>query len=274
MGCGGSREKETGINAPLNHWMDTIGVDSIDEVFSNASPVIKELEEIREIVVDRRDDVIIHTGACAHKEPNISKCFQSLLWKLSADNEGDIGKAEIEVLEDAPYLAIKGKKNSHEGSNAGNLFIRYCNDLMTLPEKMNALSEKIQNLAEEIGNQAASFGEQITEFAKDHPLKIPGMLSKLSRNVARVKAAAAVSPDVAKELTSTIAQIKDVGDLLKATDKVDEIGKKAHKEKQTHAHVIVFTNLKPEERWGNQPTEGVQRFENKKKAKAEEKKQK
>lgn len=274
MGCGGSREKETGINARLNHWMDNVGVDSIDKVFDEASPVIRELEEIREIVVDRRDDVIIHTGACAYKEPNISNCFSALLWKLSADNEGDIAKAEIEVLEDAPYLAVKGKKNSHDGQNAANLYIRYCNDLMSLPEKMEALSEKMKNLGEEIANQASSFAEQVNDHGKDHPLKIPGMLSKLSKNVAKVKAASLLCPDIAKELTATIAQVKDVADLLKATEKVDEVGKKCHKEKKTSAHEIVFLTLKPEERFGATPQEGWNRFDVRKKNKAESKKEK
>jgi hypothetical protein len=270
MGCGGSREKEVGVNASLNHRMEHIGIDSIDRVFQNASPVIRELEELREIIIDRRDDVIIATGASSYTEPSIYRCMISLLWKLSADNDGDISKAEMEVIEDPPYLACRGKKNSAEGTNAAKLLIRYCNDLMTLPEKMNSLNEKMQRLGEEVLDQAGQYGEAVQEAGKTQPFKLAQMVSKLSKNIANVKAATTVCPEIAKELSSTIMQSKDIGNLLKDTEKlneISEIGKKANKDRKVHAYDISWHYLPQGEKYGSGPMDGYNLFLGRKKNK-------
>jgi hypothetical protein len=272
MGCGGSRnEEKSAIDTPLDHWMETIGITQVDEIFSNASNVIKNIEELRETIIDKRDEVIQATGACSYKNPDILKSFNGLVWKLATDNGGDLTKAELDTIEDEPYMEIRGKNNSIEAKNAGELLIQYCNTIIHLTQQCSDVQTEIEELAKEIQTNTQRFTEEIQEQGnKTNPGKIPANISKMGRNSDKVRKAAFISATLTKELTLTISLAKDIGGMIgdkKLIVAINEVGSKSIQSKLHEPWKIVWYNIKPEERYSHVPIEGFKRYEEKKKYK-------
>ena len=89
MGCGGSKvEEEGGVQAVIDHFMEMLEIEKLDEIFENASKISEAVEDIRTLVIDNKDDLIASSGSCSYIEPKIQQSFYGVCWKLSADNKG------------------------------------------------------------------------------------------------------------------------------------------------------------------------------------------
>lgn len=169
MGCGVSRETLEGLDRPLENKMEKFNITEVDVAFENFSRSIKELESIRAAVIDAFDEVLETTGACAYKKPNTLKAGVSLLWKLSTDNKGNVAVAQVESIDTEPFIAIRGKA-SQEGLSAGHKFITYCNDLITLQDKINNVVEDIKQQAELFGVNNDNYSKDISESLSATPM--------------------------------------------------------------------------------------------------------
>lgn len=148
MGCGSSREVATGVRAPLDHKMEHLSMDSLDTFFSRASEIIREVEDIRDKIIDDRDDVFEDTGACSYKEPDLQKALYGLLWKISADHKGKVNDAELEIIEHKPFIRFKSGTLSYDARRAIDSFCDYVSGIMDLHENVEALNEKSKSLVE------------------------------------------------------------------------------------------------------------------------------
>lgn len=171
MGCGVSRESLEGLDKPLDFRMDKLDVQEVDGTFKSLGHSIKELEEIREAVVDKYDDVLEVTGACAYSRPNTYKSGVSLLWKLSADNNGNIAKAQVESTDNEPYIVIKGSA-SNEGLAAGKKFINYCNDIIRLTDKLAKVFEELNDQAKGLAAGHDDLSKQISDKYVNNPMQM------------------------------------------------------------------------------------------------------
>jgi len=246
MGCGGSREKETGVHAPLDHWMHTLGIDELDTIFTEASEVIKEVEELREIIVDHKDHLIIDSGACSYAEPTVNECLFGILWKLSADNNGKILDAEISFDLESHSMLIQGQKTSAEGVKAFNGMNDYVKGIIALPEKCTNVTQKIMDLSKKIVENPSELTEKVTEKFKEELLSLPRMLSRTKDNIDNIRKAAAVAPKLVEELMNNIAFLKQVPGILKDAVKlteVDTVGSNANKNKKVKAYEITWEQI-------------------------------
>jgi hypothetical protein len=107
MGCGGSRTKLEGADLPLDHWMEPTGVEELDKTFIEASELIIQLESARAKSIDEFDYVVVATGACAYKQPDMEKCLLSFF--ANAETEHPEFLKGIEPSHEIPYFVHKAK---------------------------------------------------------------------------------------------------------------------------------------------------------------------
>jgi hypothetical protein len=155
MGCGGTRvtnQKKivlTGLEKQLEWWFERCELPEIDKLFQVFKKVIKALEAQREKIIDEKDIIYEQSGSFAYLEPNLLKSGICILWKLSADNEGNIKKAEI-FSDDKkrPYIHVKGLKNSLESKRAFHSLISYLDNMDELENNLKQLEYEMASAAE------------------------------------------------------------------------------------------------------------------------------
>ena len=272
MGCGGSKVEEEGIQAPLDHWMEKLDIETLDELFAGASKTIEQVEETRELVVDKRDELILSSGACSYMAPKIQHSFYGICWKLSADNKGKFIDCEIglDVGEDVS-LKLSGKNNSAEAVNAFNQFNDFMKGIAGLPEKMKEISDNVVQLSKDITENPSAILDQIKAAVTDDPFKAMAVIKKATANIDKVKKLVMITPKIVEELTLTMGFLMEIPAFLKDLDKlkvVDEIGAKANKHKYVKSHDITWHLMEDKkERFGTKPQHGVKYCEERKDAK-------
>ena len=272
MGCGGSKDNEEGLHAKLRNDMRHLDAENLDNLFKEAGEVIEQIEMLREIIVDNRDDLVMNSGACSLTDPTLLDCIYGICWKLSADNSGNFIDADIDMDLDAKCVVVKGKKNSAESTSAIESMNEYAKGIVELPDKMTDLAEKMQGLANTFTDNLGSYTSELTEKFAGNPLKIPGKISILRDNVSRITKAATLVPKLVAELTNNVKFIVDeVPKLFKNGEKIlaiDDKGKKAHKDKHTRAYEIVWNSIEDvKRRHGKKPEDGLKFWDQRKKNK-------
>jgi hypothetical protein len=260
MGCGGSRVEETGVHAPLDHWMAKIGIEEVDQAFSEASETIKSAEEMREIIVDRRDHLIVDSGACTYKEPSLKSCFYGVCWKLSADNEGKFIDAGFMPAPDLKGFVLEGKKNSSEAMKAYKEFNEYIIGLIEIEEKMTNLKTKGEQLGKTMIDKKEEMLTKVNEKFSSDPLVAPKKVKDLAGNITRVNTAVSTIAKLSEEYSNSIVFLKEMGGILKQPEeisKIDEVGKKAVENKHVRAYSICFHSISDtNQREGKKPEDG------------------
>lgn len=259
MGCGGSRDKEKGVHAPLDHWMATIGVESIDQTFTDSVKTIESAEELRAIIIDNRDALVISSGACSVPEPTIMDCFKGVCWKLSADNDGKFLDAGFTMSEGD--FKLEGKKNSAEGKQAYEELEAYVKSLasMQMQEKLENLGKVGKEMATQFVEKAPEMMTQLTDSFKDKPLQLPWKLKDLKSNIEKCVNAAACIALLVKEMTNFLSCFKTLSEFFSEVAKIDEVGLKAHKAKQVKAYEIVWNYITdPKMKYGKKADDGLQ----------------
>ena len=276
MGCGGSKvEEEGGVQAVIDHFMEKLEIEKLDEIFENASKISEAVEDIRTLVIDNKDDLIASSGACSYIEPKIQQSFYGVCWKLSADNKGKFIDAAIEWDSENNSLTVTGQNNSAEAVNAFNQFNDFVKGVIGLPEKMKEISDQVQELSKNISEDPQSILDQVKEAVTDDPIKLAAVLKKTHSNIAKVKNLVMVTPKIAEELTVVLGFLKDIPAFLKDLDKIkqiDEVGEKANKHKYVQAHEITFYLMEDTKlRFGTKPQQGLKYWDERKHKKKEQK---
>jgi len=264
MGCGGSKDGLEAPQAPLNHFMVGLGIEKLDSLFADASKVIEEIEALRVVIVDNRDNLIISTGACSFVDPKISQCILGLLWKLSADNKGKFIDAGFDFDTNSLCLKATSANNSSDAVKAIDELNVYLPGLAAIPEKLNELAEKIGEFCKNSFDDPTAIFDELSKTFSDNPLRIPGKLMDCKKNIVLVKNAVQTANKCREELTNTLAFFKDIKNLISA-DKlvsIDEIGSKAHKAKHTKPYEICWNYMTDvKERFGKKAEEGVKKWD-------------
>jgi hypothetical protein len=281
MGCGGSKEKEEGLFQELESQMEEIGVESLDSLFKEASEVIDNLEEIRQVIMDNRLDTIINTGACSHIKPDIEHCLKGLLLKISADNGGSFISAGFDVeLEGEKIFTLTGENNTQEGKDALESFTTYIKGIWSVKDKVEGIVNNFKAISEKIMESKDTLIEDCKNHFQDNPLSGLSAIKKLNKNFDKLSDVVKAAPQIPKELVATLdslkgfpALIKDVGYITK----VDDDAKKAKTAGKSRAFEICYFTYDPQSRYGKIIDDGykiwVSRREGKK-AKKDKKKQK
>lgn len=84
MGCGATIQEKL-IDRELTDNFEFVGIHTIDEKFNKLSKHLKFLEQYRKVIHDRKDHLLLITGACELKKPNLFKTFLAGMWKISTD---------------------------------------------------------------------------------------------------------------------------------------------------------------------------------------------
>jgi hypothetical protein len=159
MGCGACRmvfEENTDspldpnlTNIPMTGTLQISEIEMLNKLYDSASIKIQMIELMRESIIDKLDELIYNTGACVFYNPDIVSCIRCILWKVSADSDGNIRKAHINFIEDEPFIQIKGEKNCNLKNQTKllvNLLISYISDLFLLKNQIKKIDQAIPEL--------------------------------------------------------------------------------------------------------------------------------
>lgn len=274
MGCGASREKEVGLHCPLEHFMENVGLEGVDTIFSRAEPVLKSIEEIRELVVDRFDSAKIWSGATAIREElvDLTRVFECVLWGVSVEADGDIYKNPLKITAEPPFLEYIEKSKSIK---AVNKFAKYVSGFYNQAETLIELTAQISELCSEICDNVENLTDQVNEYSKEEPSKQHVMLNRVVRNSNRIKKAAGIVPDLNKAMNMQIRSIPHLIDMYNDDNfirSVNDNAKKAIKLKLKQPWEITWHLIKPEDRAYAHPKEANIRGRQRRKIKKEMKK--
>jgi len=261
MGCNNCKgNDEKGVHKHLVSDMWVLNIDSIDDFFQGMSPIIKDLETIREAVIDKRDALYLSTGACCHKTPTLMICLKGFFYKIAAAKKGDILKGlDIEITLDEPYFKLGDSIPSSSKKDIDEL-IAYVKGFINLPKTLEDMGEKLKEMVEKVEKSVDDFVSQITKAAEGDPFGLPKLLRHFEQNCVRVKDAACLFEPLVKELAGTVSQFKTITTLLKDAEEIakfGEIGKNADKNKWTKPEEIFYHTCPEEERYGKSPEDGV-----------------
>ena len=282
MGCGGSKEKEEGLYEELDAEMDEIGVESLDTIFNEASEAIDNLEEMRVAIMDNRLDTIIQSGACSHIKTDIEHCLKGLLLKISADNQGSLISAGLDVeLEGEQIFTLSGDKNTPEGKEVLNTFTTYIKGIWLIKDKVEGVVNNFKGIYEKIMESKETLIEDCKNHFQENPLSGLSATKKLYKNFDKLSGVIKVAPQLPKELLDTLNNLKGFPALIKNSSyvtKLDEDAKKAKTAGNSQAYEICYFTYEPQSRYGKNVNDGyklwVRRKEGKKDKKEKKKKQK
>lgn len=269
MGCGGSKDKLTGAEKPLDHWMEPLEMGSMDEKFQRASVIISTIEEKRRAIVDDLEQVYHSTGAIAFKSRDLGKALKCLVWKLGVDNDGKV----TEIGFNTENHTFGGKKNSSEGDQAGNKLVEYCKNLVEnlKVEDITNLLNDIEALVKDFTDNMGQYSKEILEKCSSNPFDGIKKISKLKNNISNCLAAVVCLKDIVGKLNMLALSAPKVLAALNPEAMLKEAAhvEKARKQRLTDAVQIAWNIIDPKERHGKTWNESVKEAEEKNKKRHE-----
>lgn len=167
MGCGAYRIIfEDNTDTPLDwsltkvpkdcQWMNESEIELMNSYYTKAQLIIEMVEDLRETIIDSLDELIMLTGAYVFTNPNIILCIKCVLWKVSADNKGNLKQSEISFYDDEPYFQIRGGSITPETTRIISNLVTYISNFFSIknqikhtdlkiPELIYIISEKFEN---------------------------------------------------------------------------------------------------------------------------------
>lgn len=106
MGCGSIDLRLDGkVFRQENIELDTSNFYKNKEL-SQAQELIKLITNLRNNIIYEFDNLILITGACLFKNPDMSHCTKCILFKICSESKGDIKNAEFIYNEDLPFFKL------------------------------------------------------------------------------------------------------------------------------------------------------------------------
>jgi hypothetical protein len=160
MGCSHFNPKniylENIVDNPIDYFLEPM---DNKELYNETLYTLKLIENTRDLVKDKLDNLILVTGAYCFKEPSISACIKSILIKIAYDNEEEHwDRSVIKAYNRKPYFEVKGGKISEEGVISASFLVAYLNDLYLQKEKdkFSLLEDRLKKLRGHLKNNEFS----------------------------------------------------------------------------------------------------------------------
>lgn len=150
-----------GFRKKLDKEYEKFDDSQLNEFFDNIYELLQKFEEMREEISNKMDNVLYITGGGAYKDPSFLMTLNSLLWKLSKDNQGSILKASIIIL-DNQFMAkgfnttTKGKKASDNFFEMINTFNSYRNEKKEELDELILKRDEFRKILKQIEEEMAS----------------------------------------------------------------------------------------------------------------------
>jgi hypothetical protein len=229
MGCTGSKDGEQ--NRKIDSEFQTINIARFDDFFRDARDLLQAAEDIRSGIEDSKEEGAEIARTWELKEPKYIDTVQVLFWTASAENEGQIKKADLEVTTEAPFVRMNGNKIHHETYKLYETFSTYLKTIIEGPEKLKEILEKLQAISEKAPDMVKEGKNEIQGSSLDFAGKA-GAIAKLGKNSAKLPKELAKCKNLQETLTTAKTDMKELIPKLKElASKADEVGAKAFAEK-------------------------------------------
>jgi len=212
MGCGASKDKLSQVEKPLEHWVEPLEMQGLDETFSSASNLIKTIEEKRSAIVDELESVYAKSGAIAFKKRDLNKALRCTIWKLGVDNGGKVDEIGINV----ESQLFERSNNSEEGNIAGNSLIYYCKNLLEnwKIEDLTSILNELEEINKNLSENHERYMNIITENCKENPFdgfkknsKIKGNRNKCENAISCLKQVIEILKNLALSAPDVLASL-------------------------------------------------------------------
>jgi hypothetical protein len=276
MGCGGSRDvleiEEKGIHAILDHKMIKIGLERIDEYFSNMSLEILKIETFRVQIVDNLDHLILSSGACVYKNPTLRECILGTYYKLATDLEGKLSESRSILVSEGENLS--SAKCTEEAKNLLKQLKSYTKDVVNLIDKVYDSNITLKTELDKEDFKLEKLQIDVTESFQNQANLIKIKTRDIKRNLLKGKIALKCVNEIEKEMKKIKEIIHGLYDIVKDLSSFDSEGLKAFQKKITKPHEIVWLVINEDKnlKFGEYSSQGYEywsnRIKNKKKLKS------
>jgi hypothetical protein len=173
MGCGGFHGKNTldYIHIPLDTRIKQIGIASIDDDFIKGKAFITDLEQIRELIIDNRDHLILKSGACAYNYIDMKAIISSFMLVLSVYLDCRLRLTKRNFTDHYPFLYM-GFENNTKSDKLYKCFMKYLMDLKKAEEKLVMFIEPYREYTKHILNSKQEYIEQASRVYADDRTKL------------------------------------------------------------------------------------------------------
>jgi len=272
-GCSGGRIERGTLHCTLEIKIKTCDMPELDDIYAKVNPISEFVEGVRSVLIDNLDEVIIASGACAHKEPSLGTCILGLLYG-SAVNVGGYSKLAVKIIVSDSGIDFQMACKEPNLLKVIESFKKYFIGFLELGPKATQLADYCKDLAT-IPAELESAFDVVKEKLSSEPFKIIAVASSMKHGISTVKELIQVIPKVIDALTKYMLSLKDLVALMSKPEfitKMEENTKLAIKEKRTDNTEILYHCLLPEERCKHGPKPAVHEWRERMKDKCEMKK--
>jgi hypothetical protein len=167
MGCSHFNPRnyylEKTIDNPIDYNLEPMeDADLIEETVY----IMKLIENMRDVLSDQLDNLILVTGAYCFPNPSIGACIKSVLIKVAFDNDGE-AESIILASHKKPYLEIKGGTLSEEGVVVSSTLVTFLNNLYLQKErdKFLLLEDKLKTVRDYVKSDLFKNNSLLVEMA-------------------------------------------------------------------------------------------------------------
>ena len=237
MGCGGSK----GGKGKVDLKIEKTKIDEFDEVFDAAAEPLETIASLKSSIDKTQSAFCKACHTHGIKDATLKDAIWVFFTTVSASLDGDFSNVDLKITQSAPFIKMDNKKIDPSIHDMLDGFEAFVEAAVAVPEKAEPLVEQIKELAE----KCTDFPGKATEAVSNAGLglmdgakaikacgsnvvklgKAPSILSELIKSGA----------DAAQNFAEAVAMAADSAQM----GKINEIGKKAHKDKNLTADKII-----------------------------------
>jgi hypothetical protein len=165
---------------PLNYNLVLYEDDKTDLVLLEIEKKLKDLEQYRTLLVDTADSLLINSGACLFKNPNIENIFDCIMIKLSNDHKGDIFKSRIKMKKESMEFFTETMKCKAATKELLNSFENYYKIIDAL--KVEFIAEKCRQELLELNKKHKNLFNNIVKSVGTSKIGLENLNEKFSKN--------------------------------------------------------------------------------------------
>jgi len=270
--CSGSKIEKGSLDSKLSK-IKPCDIPELDEVINKINPIVEFTESVREILIDKLDQTIIDSGACAHVNPSLAHCLLGIIYK------GSVQLGSLKNL--APKIEINENGLDIKMGSVGSVdkklldcvedLKNYFKGLMELEPKVEEVADKLKELSELPGDLEAAF-DKVKETLESDPMKIISIGRTFAKAIQTAKHTLQVIPKIIDAIKHYILSIKEEAEKLSKAEGLKELEHEtelAIKAKREHPAEILWHALKEKDRCKNDWKHGVTTWTEKLKDKQE-----
>lgn len=270
MGCTSLREKDF---EPIDKVLDSKMFDlpknyeELNNIFKEGREIIKELEKYRNILIDKREEIIFETGACTITSPTLETALKCFFWNLAKESSGNVLSYQLYFNEGQdPYFSISN--GSQNDTKISELINDYIKEIFSFEPTIQNAKEKYEKFMKDFDENYEKYKKELSsENPEEDPSKSRIMVvfnhnASLLKFIQRNK----IVEKLYSVFQEDLSFIKKIGDLLGDNayiDQVNKVGCEGKKNNYKDQYQLSYQSAPENQRYMESPYESFAKFKDK-----------